>query len=140
MFVTSYQIHNVLNVYSKQLSQDRNVQRLKPGTIKQPSDQIKLSTEGKRRATMERVSEEILNKISHFGSEGEIKTREQDASREHAKNSLESDNKKEAGFVFNVIDNLNKKTKTALSVKDTKFLIDRLEQMAKETVEEDADI
>jgi len=140
MFVSSYQIHNVLNVYSKQLSQDRNVQRLKPGTIKQPSDQIKLSTEGKRRATIERVAQEILNKISHYGSEGEIKTQGQDAPRENAKNSLESDNKKEAGFVFNVIDNLNKKTKTALSVKDTKFQIDRLEQMAKDTVEEDADI
>ena len=139
MFVSSYQIHNVLNVYSKQLSQDKNVQRLRPGTIKQPSDQIKLSTEGKRRATIERVSQEILNKISRYGAEGEMKTQEQDASRENAKNSLESDNKKEAGFVFNVIDNLNKKTKTALSVKDTKFLIDRLEQMAKDTVEEDAD-
>lgn len=140
MFVSSYQIHNVLNVYSKQLSQDRNVQRLKPGTIKQPSDQIKLSTEGKRRATIERVAQEILNKISHYGSEGEIKTQEPDASRENAKSSLESDNKKEAGFVFNVIDRLNQKTKTALSVKDTKFLIDRLEQMALDTVEVDADI
>ena len=140
MFVSSYQIHNVLNVYSKQLSQDRNVQRLKPGTIKRPSDQINLSTESKRRATIERVAQEILNKISHYGSEGEIKTQGQDAPRENAKNSLESDNKKEAGFEFNVIDNLNKKTKTALSVKDTKFLIDRLEQMAKDTVEEDADI
>jgi len=140
MFVSSYQIHNVLNVYSKQLSQDRNVQRLKPGTIKRPSDQINLSTESKRRATIERVAQEILNKISHYGSEGEIKTQEPDASRENAKSSLESDNKKEAGFVFNVIDRLNQKTKTALSVKDTKFLIDRLEQMAKDTVEEDADI
>jgi len=140
MFVSSYQIHNVLNVYSKQLSQDRNVQRLKPGTIKRPSDQINLSTESKRRTTIERVAQEILNKISHYGSEGEIKTQGQDAPRENAKNSLESDNKKEAGFVFNVIDRLNQKTKTALSVKDTKFLIDRLEQMAKDTVEEDADI
>ena len=140
MFVSSYQIHNVLNVYSKQLSQDRSVQKLKPGTMKQPSDQIKLSTEGKRRATIERVAREIINKISHYGAEGEIKPQEQNESRENAKNSLESDNKKETGFVFNVIDNLNEKKTTALSVKDTKFLIDRLEQLAKETVGEDADI
>mgnify|MGYP000402756658 CR=1 FL=1 len=69
MFVSSYQIHNVLNVYSKQLSQDRNVQKLQPGTIKRPSDQINLSTESKRRATIERVSQEILNKISHYGAD-----------------------------------------------------------------------
>jgi hypothetical protein len=130
----------VLNVYSKQLSQDKSVQKLNPGTVKQPSDQIKLSTEGKRRATIEKVAQEILNKISHYGSESEIEAQEQSASRENAKNSHESDHKTETGFVFNVIDNLNKKTTTALSVKDTKFLIDRLEQLAKDTVEEDADI
>lgn len=140
MFVSSYQIHNVLNVYSKQLSEDRSVQKLKPGTTKQPSDQIKLSTEGKRKATIERVAREILNKISHYGSEGQIKPQEQDASRENAINHLESDNKTETGFVFNVMDNLNQKTRTALSVQDTKFLIDRLEQLANETVGEDADI
>ena len=56
------------------------------------------------------------------------------------KNSLDPDNKKETGFVFNVIDDLNKKRTTALSVKDTKFLIDRLEQLAKDAVEKDADI
>ena len=140
MFVSSYQIHNVLNVYSKQLSQDRSVQKLKPGMAKQASDQIKLSTEGKRKATIERVAREILNKISHYGSEGRIKPREQDASPENAINDLESDNKTETGFVFNVMDNLNKKKRTALSVQDTKFLIDRLEELAKETVGEDADI
>ena len=135
MFVSSYQIHNVLNVYSKQLSQDRSAQKPKPGTIKPPSDQIKLSTEGKRKATLERVKQDILNKISRYGSKGEINTQKQDVSRENAKNSLESDNKKETGFVFNVIDNLNQKTTTALSVKDTKFLIDRLEELAKDPVE-----
>jgi hypothetical protein len=65
---------------------------------------------------------------------------EQDQARGHLKNRLDPDNKKETGFVFNVIDDLNKKTTTALSVKDTKFLIDRLEQMAKDAVEEDVDI
>ena len=140
MFVSSYQIHNVLNVYSKQLSQDRSVQKLKPGMTKPPSDQIKLSTEGKRKATVERVAREILNKISHYGSEGRTKPREQDASPETAIDNLESDNKTETGFVFNVMDNLNEKKRTALSVQDTKFLIDRLEELAKETVGEDADI
>jgi hypothetical protein len=130
----------VLNVYSKQLSQDRSVQKLKAGNNKQLSDQINLSTEAKRRATIERVAQDILNKISHYGSKREIKTQEQDLSRENAKSSLESDNKKETGFVFNVIDDLNKKTTTALSVKDTKFLIDRLEQLAQDAVQKDADI
>jgi hypothetical protein len=139
MLVSSYQIHNVLNVYSKQLSQDRNAQKLKPGNEKQQLDQINLSVEGKRRAIIERVAQDILNKISRYGSKSEMMTPEHDQARENVKNSLDPDNKKETGFVFNVIDDLNKKTKTALSVKDTKFLIDRLEQLAKDAVEKDAD-
>ena len=140
MFVSSYQIHNVLNVYSKQLSQDRNAQKLKPANEKQRPDQINLSSEGKRRAILERVAQDILNKISRFGSKSEMMTKEQDQPREKAKSSLDPDNNKETGFVFNVIDDLNKKTTTALSVKDTKFLIDRLEQLAKDAVEKDAGI
>ena len=140
MFVSSYQIHNVLNVYSKQLSQDRNTQKLKPENEKQQLDQINLSTEGKRRAIIQRVAQDILNKISRYGSKSEMRTQEQDQSRENAKNRLDPDNKKETGFVFNVIDDFNKKTTTALSVKDTKFLIDRLEQLAKDAVEKDTDI
>jgi hypothetical protein len=140
MFVSSYQIHNVLNVYSKQLSQDRNTQKPKPENEKQHLDQINLSTEGKRRAIIERVAQDILNKISRYGSKSEMMTQEQDQSWENEKNSLDPDNKKETGFVFNVIDDLNKKITTALSVKDTKFLIDRLEQLAKDAVEKDADI
>ncbi len=140
MFVPTYQIHNVLNVYSKQLSQDRSAQKLKSGSKKHLADQINLSTEGKRRATIEKVAQDILSKISHYGTKGEIKTEEQDLSREYAKNHYESDNKKEAAFVYNVIDELNKKTTTALSVKDTNFLVNRLEQLAKNAVEKDADI
>ena len=140
MLVSSYQIHNVLNVYSKQLSQDRNARKLKPDNEKQPPDQINLSTEGKRKAIIERVAQDILNKISRYGTRKKTKIPEQDLPREDEKNVPDSDNKQETGFVFNVIDELNKKTTTALSVKDTKFLIDRLEQLAKDAVEKDADI
>lgn len=140
MYVSSYQIHNVLNVYSKQLSQDSSTQKLKPESKKQPSDQIHLSPEGKRRATIEKVAQDILSKISHYGSRSEMKTREPDRSGEQTKNNVESDGKKETAFVFNVIDDLNKKTTAALSVKDTNFLIERLERPAKNAVEKDADI
>ena len=140
MLVSSYHIHNVLNVYSKQLSQDRKIQKLKPVIDKQPPDQINLSAEGKRRAILDRVAQDILNKISRYGSKSELKTQEQNQSRDNIKNSLDPDSKKETAFVYNVIDDLNKKTTTALSVKDTKFLIDRLEQLAKDAVEKEADL
>ncbi|MBW2438415.1 MAG: hypothetical protein PVH74_01120 [Desulfobacterales bacterium] len=138
MIVSSYQIHNVLNTYSKQLSQGRSPQKQEGEKKKQLSDQIQLSTKGKRRATIEKVSSDILSKIADFGANGQHKNSAQSLSGGHAKKTLESDDKKESAFVFNSIDNLNKKTKTALSVRDTDFLINKVEQLAKDTVEEDA--
>ena len=140
MFVSSYQIHNVLSVYSKQLSQDRGAQKQKAGNKKPLSDQINLSTEGKRRATIEKVAKDIISKISHYGSNDEVKASKLDRPRENLKNQFESDTKKEKKFVFNVIDDLNKKITTVLSVKDKRFLMNRLEQFDKDAVEKDAEI
>ena len=139
MLVSSYQIHNVLNVYSKQLSQARSVQKEKTETKKPLSDQINLSAEGKRRATIERVAEDILNKIYSYSRSGKIKANPHGLPQEKEKKHTEADSKKEKEFEFNFIDVLNRKTKTALSVKDTNFLTGRPEEPAKEAVEKDSD-
>ena len=138
MLVSNYQIHNVLNAYSKQLSQDKRTKRQIVSGQKQLVDQIQLSTEGKRRATIEKVAEDILNKISDYGANGQIKNNPQSLSEDNGQKTDESDNKKETAFVFNVIDDLNQKTTTALSVKDTNFLIDTVEKLAKGAGENDA--
>ena len=139
MHVSTYQIHNVLNVYSKQLSQDRSAPKLKSGNKRNLADQINLSTEGKRRATIEKVARDILGKISDYGSKNERKTTQQDRFQEKKEDYHESDYKREPAFVFNVIDELNKKTTTALSVKDTDFLVTKFEQSVNVAVEKDAD-
>jgi hypothetical protein len=138
MLVSSYQIHNVLNVYSKQLSQDRSAHKKAAGNKRQLADQIQLSTEGKRRATIEKVAKDILRKISGYGANGQIENNGQLRPEDHAAESFEPDNRKETAFEFNVVDDLNQKTKTALSVKDTNFLINRFEQLVKDAVENDA--
>ena len=138
MLVSSYQIHNVLNAYSKQLSQGRKVYKHEAENKKQLSDQIQLSTEGKRRATIEKVAKDILNKISDVGADGHIEMDEQPLSGGNGKNADSIDDKKEAAFVFNVIDDLNRKKTTALSVKEANFLINRVEQLVSDAVEEDA--
>ncbi len=138
MFVSSYQIHNVLNTYSKQLSQDRSTQKQVTGNKRQLSDKIHLSTEGKRRATIEKVAKDILTKISDYGAKGQVEDGEQTPGAGSEQKAIESDSKKETAFVFNVIDDLNQKTTTALSVKDTNFLINKVEQFEQDAVEKDA--
>jgi hypothetical protein len=130
----------VLNVYSKQLSQDKSAPKLKSGYRRNLADQINLSPEGKRRATIEKVAQEIISKISDYGAKNERKTEQKDLFEDKEQKRLKSDHKREAAFVFNVIDELNKKRTTALSVKDTDFLVNRLDQLAKEAVEKDADV
>ena len=138
MLVSSYQIHNVLNAYSKQLSQGRKVCKHEAENRKQLSDQIQLSTEGKRRATIEKVAKDILNKISDVGADSHIENDEQLLSWGNRQKTSKTDEKKETEFVFNVIDDLNRKKTTALSVKETNFLINRVEQLVGDAIEEDA--
>ena len=68
MQVPSYQMHNVLNCYCRRLSQNRDDGKQKISLNKSPVDQISLSEEGKRQATMDRVSKDIYNKITNLDS------------------------------------------------------------------------
>ena len=133
MYIPSYQMHNVLNVYSKQLSQNRIGGNSKNQFQKSLTDQIKLSPEAKRKATIERVANEILDKITHLGNQNAEDQIAKEVSDQGQRNQGKS--KKANQFIFNVIDELNKKKQNSLSVEDTNFLVNRLEQLVKEAVE-----
>ena len=133
MYVPSYQMHNVLNVYSKKLrhsisSKDQNTSE----TL--PVDRVDLTSEEKRRTTIEKVSKEILDKIIRFGSQ----TDSPHGCSEHMKtitNKVSASAKSnKVGFVFNVIDTINNKTTNTISVEDSSFLIQRLEQLSKDSI------
>ena len=133
MYIPSYQMHNVLNVYSKQLSQNRIGGNSKNLFQKSLTDQINLSPEGKRKATIEKVAKEILDKITHLGNQN---IEEQVALKAADQEQNNQDKTKKTNrFIFNVIDDLNKKKQTSLSVEDTNFLINRLEQLVNEAVD-----
>ena len=55
MYIQSYQIHNVLNVYRRQLSQVRSDHLQQVGTRDAKSDAVSISTEGKNQSIMEKV-------------------------------------------------------------------------------------
>ena len=135
MYVPSYQMHNVLNVYSKQLRHNMTSEAKNKVLEERQTDRVNLTPEGKRRATIEKVSKDILAKISRFGSLGETRQRlvkhtnvnpKQETSKEKAENKT---------FVFNAIDTVNQKSTNTLSVEDSSFLIQRLDQLAKKASE-----
>ena len=134
MSVPSYQMHNVLNVYSKKLrhnitTKDHNT------SVKISTDRADSTSEGKRRATIEKVSKEIFDKIIRFGSQTDSPLQKSDLVKEEMGEEIASVKTNESGFVFNVIDGINKKTTNTVSVEDSKFLIQRLEQLSKDTME-----
>ncbi len=131
MYVPSYQMHNVLNVYSKQLrdnmaSDGKNKMPEKPQT-----DRVSLTPEGKRQATIEKVSKDILDKISRYGSLNETRQRITEHTNVDSDNETLPHKVENKTFVFNAIDTINKKRTNTLSVDDSSFLIQRLEQSAK---------
>ena len=132
MFVPSYQMHNVLNVYSRQLRHNMTSANKKSLSEKLPTDQVSLTPEGKKQATIERVSKDILDKISRLGSRSGVDQQPTERAKDGVEKETVADDGKEAAFVFNVIDTINQKRRNTLSVEDASFLIKRLEQLSKE--------
>lgn len=132
MFVPSYQIHNVLNVYSKQLRHNMSSSNRETLSEKVPADKVSLTPEAKRQATMEKVSKDILEKISRLGTREIADHQPAERSKTGLEGEIAANDRKETTFVFNVIDTINQKRRNTLSVEDSNFLIKRLEQLSKE--------
>ena len=133
MNVPSYQMHNVLNVYSKQLKQNVSSGCQTPAK-RTHSDRSNLTPEGKLKATIDKVSSDILKKITRIDSLAETGRA---MTADHDKISpVDSDpaaEKQDTTFVFNAIDSINQKKTNTLSIDDSDFLIRKLEQLAKES-------
>jgi len=99
---------------------------------KLPADKVSLTPEAKRQATIEKVSKDILEKITRLGSRGGVDHEPVEQAKKGSEMEIAADDGKETTFVFNVIDTINQKRRNTLSVEDSSFLIKRLEQLSKE--------
>ena len=132
MYVPSYQMHNVLNVYSKQLRHNMTSERKTETPETASADRVSLTVEERRQAAIEKVSKDIFDKITRFGSLTETRRRITEQARSNSEKQVLPDTAQKTNFVFNAIDSINKKQTNTLSVEDSSFLIQRLEQLAKE--------
>ena len=120
MHIPSYKVHNVLKVYSKQLRQ-RKFSEKKP-IIKG----IDRTSEGRRQAIIKKVADEIFDRIIRCGIHEEV---DHEIADQQKKNSLEYTKKEKNEFVFNTIDNNNKKSIGRLLISDASILIKQPEQI-----------
>ena len=135
MYIPSYQIHNVLKVYSKQVSQSRIIERQKNLGDNQPADRINISAEGKRKVIIEKVASDIVDRITRFGPQDNIDHTIISQLQDEFGQEIEFNKTNDTEFVYNTIDNNNNKQTNTLPVNDSSFLVERLQQIAKEEVD-----
>ena len=131
MQIPSYQIQNVLKIYSRQLSQDKILSKNKfANADKISADSVTISPEGKRQAIIDKVALDIVNRII---TEGPKEKTEQKVTSQIEKELDKKVNftKEKNQFTYTKIDGNNKKIIHTLSVEDSKFIVRRMTELAR---------
>jgi hypothetical protein len=131
MPVTTHHIHNVLRTYSKQLSQARSVPNHGRGMGRpDPPDHVMISVQARRKAIVEKVTSDIVHKIIHDGSLARRAERILGPLGNRPEKNLEN-GKNDSRLVFKVIDKDKSVVKKTMTIEDSKFLRDELEEISK---------
>ncbi len=132
MYIQSYQIHNVLNVYRRQLSQGIVAQPQHGGHHDANPDAITISKQGKNKSIMEKVAAGVLKKITNVepGSDFGQEMIKQVQSIQKDLQLVQKDN----AFTFNTIVGDNQKETRSIAVDNSQGLMNRLEELAKAAV------
>ena len=132
MNISNYQMHNVLKVYTRQFRKSK-ISEQQLATAGRPSaDSINISVDAKREVVIAKVAEDIVERITSNGPQNEFDREIVDRLKDEIDSKTVLNRKRNSEFVYNVINGEREKTTNRLSVKDSSFLIRRLEQLAKE--------
>ena len=124
MIISTYQIYNVLNELSSQLTRrDKSTSKETEQQDSSSLEAVKISTGGKRLAVIDKVADDIVKRISKYNPVAEGDS-EISCLHRHETRKIESN---ETEFTYNVIDENNMKKIRVLSVENPGFLIDRRE-------------
>jgi len=102
--------------------------------IKASADSVTISSEGKRQAIIDKVATNIVDRIITEGpiEKNEAKITDQ-IEKELGKKINFAKNKKQ--FTYTVVDEDNQKTTHTLSVEDSKFIVNRMTELARKVAD-----
>jgi hypothetical protein len=135
MNITTYQVHNVLRAYGKQLSQSKRLPHNKGAAGQRRADRISISVQARRKAIIEKVTSDIVNRIIHDGPREEMEQEAFKQLEDEYGNSLLVKNEN-SELVFKVIDKEKGEVTKTLSIEDSRFLKDRLKEITKSKVDD----
>jgi len=140
MQIPSYQIQNVLKVYSQQLSQGKVPGKNKFANVNKISaDSVTISSESKRQAIIDKVASNIVDRII---TEGPPKKTQEKITSQFEKEFDKNINftKEKNQFTYTKIDENNKKTTHTLSVEDSKFIVQRMTELARKIADSNMEL
>jgi hypothetical protein len=133
MHIHSYQIHNVLNVYRQQLSRGTVRQASgKTDSNRTPQDRIDLSDHRQRQTLFEKISSEIVQRITQFGPDTEMNTANSGQSSDtpgRVRAKAEASDTKSPAFSYTLIDSNNKKTTHNLSIRQLNYATEKINSL-----------
>lgn len=121
MYIHNYQIHNVLNVYQRQLTQELASGKQKPVAKSKSNSQFLYKRN--RQTVIEKVASNVLEKIDLLNSGTQPNIKLENLSKHEPLNEKNIDQKKIKEFSFNVINQNNQKIASSISVDNTEGLI-----------------
>jgi len=133
MVIPLYQVNNVLKVYGDQLRQNWILNTPKVENSRKP-DTINISSEAKRRVIVDKVSSEIVGRITKYGPNDDVEKEIFKKLEDQYGANLEVTDKGSSDLIFKVIDD-GGETINSLSIEDSKFLQYSLKNITKDLVD-----
>lgn len=135
MYIPTYQIQNVLNVYRRQLSQMPATGTQSQAREARSNDRVAISRNGQRQSIIDQVSAEIVDRIAQAGPQ----TRFEDVLAEQLKSDTgrmaNRPIRKEVEFTYSVIDENNNKVTNTLPIENFSPLMDKVSTSAQKVSE-----
>ena len=116
MYIHSYQIHNVLNVYRKQLSQPAGTGKTQMPSPEVHEDRISLTAGGQRQSIFDKISTEIVDRITRFDSTAQFESTLDEKLLPDTASKQDTDKLEETAFSYSVIDKHNRKVTNTLPI------------------------
>ena len=125
MYIQSYQIHNVLDVYRKQLSRSSGQRAPSLAGDSSARDRVELSGNGQRQSLIDLVATEIVDRIAQNGPHNRFEeTLLRNMERPRVSESVPSV-ERDIEFTYTTIDENDQKTINSLPVRHFNPLIDK---------------
>lgn len=136
MVISSYQVNNVLRVYKGQLRHSRISSNTNGSENRVPiPDKVSISPAAKRKAIVERVTSDIVNRLVQSGPHSTVEKEVLQKLENEYGGHLTIDKKDTTELLFKEIDE-NGETTNSLSIEDSRFLTQKLEEITKDTISE----